>query len=325
MAAIDRPSESGSLPGELEEPVDFTVDGEMRLRGTVLRPRDRNPVPAALLISGSGPLDRNSNMPGQALNIASALASHLSYHGIASLRYDKRGVAASAGEYLRTGFDEEERDALYALDALHGVAGVDPSRICVIGHSVGATIAIRLAAVGDWLAAIVLLSAAAGSGLEVMRQQSERIAATMPWWWRPRRFVRTQERERHLLLESRDDVIEVGGQELPARWFREYMHYDPTRDLSLIACPLLAITGRSDVQVDPDDVDRIRRAVHCEFTGDTPEHLTHLLRIDVGPPGLRTYQAQIRRPMDAGVLNVISAWLGPRLERVADATIGQGL
>lgn len=70
---------------------------------TVLRPHDRNPVPAALLISGSGPLDRNSNMPGQALSIASAVASHLAHHGIASLRYDKRGVAASAGEYLRTG------------------------------------------------------------------------------------------------------------------------------------------------------------------------------------------------------------------------------
>jgi uncharacterized protein len=103
------------------------------------------------------------------------------------------------------------------------------------------------------------------------------------------------------------------------------MPYDPMRDLSLIACPLLAVTGRSDVQVDPGDVDRIRRAVHCEFTGYTPEHLTHLLRIDLGPPGLRTYQAQIHRPMDAGVLNVISAWLGPRLERAADATSGQGL
>ncbi len=291
MAPIDRQSESGALPRVLEEPVDFTVDDGLRLRATLLRPQDRTPAPAALLISGSGPLDRNSNMPGQALNIASALASHLSHHGIASLRYDKRGVA-----------------------------GVDPSRICVIGHSVGATIAIRLAAARDWLAAVVLLSAAAGSGLEVMRQQSERIAATMPWWWRPRRFVKTQERERHLLLESRDDAITVGGQELPARWFREYMHYDPTRDLSLIACPLLAITGRSDVQVDPGDVDRIRRAVHCEFTGSTPQHLTHLLRTDVGPPGLRTYQAQIGRPMDAGVLNVIGAWLGPRLERAGDTT-----
>jgi uncharacterized protein len=211
------------------------------------------------------------------------------------------------------------RDALHALDVLHGVAGVDPGRICVIGHSVGAAIAIRLAAARDGLAAAVLLSAAAGSGLEVMRQQSERIAATMPWWRRRRRFVRTQERERRFLLESCDDVISVGGQELPARWFREYMHYDPTRDLSLIVCPLLAITGRSDVQVDPGDVDRIRRAVRCQFRGYTPEHLTHLLRIDVGPPGLRTYGAQMRRPMDAGVLDVITGWLDPRLEHSADA------
>jgi hypothetical protein len=107
MAALDRPGESGSQPDVPDEPLDFIVDGGLRLRGAVLSPQGRNSVPAALLISGSGPLDRNSNMPGQALNIASALASHLFHHGIASLRYDKRGVAASAGEYLRTGFDEE--------------------------------------------------------------------------------------------------------------------------------------------------------------------------------------------------------------------------
>jgi alpha-beta hydrolase superfamily lysophospholipase len=307
-----------------EEPFDFTGDGGPRLSGTFVRPQESDAVPAALIISGSGPLDRDSNMPGQTLDNSRTLASHLSQHGIASLRYDKRGVAASPGDYLRTGFDEETRDAQHAVDALRGAAGVDPRRVCVIGHSVGAAIAIRLAAARDWLAAAVLLSGAAVSGLEVMRQQSERIAATMPWWQRPRRFLRTQERERDRLLESRGDVITLGGQELPARWFREYMHYDPAPDLRRVACPLLAIIGRSDVQVDPGDVERIRSGVHCEFTGHTPEHLTHLLRIDPGPPGLRTYAAQMRRPMDAGTLEVISAWLGHRLGRAADSPIALG-
>jgi pimeloyl-ACP methyl ester carboxylesterase len=308
----------------LETPFDFTGEGRLRLSGTVVRPQEGDPAPAALIISGSGPLDRDSNMPGQTLNIGRTLASHLSQQGIASLRYDKRGVAASSGEYLRTGFDDETRDALHAVDALRGAAGIDPRRVCAIGHSVGAAIAIRLAAERDWLAAAVLLSAAACSGLEVMRQQSDRIAATMSWWQRPRRFLETQARERRRLLESRDDVITLGGQELPARWFREYMHYDPAPDLSRIACPLLAITGRSDVQVDPGDVERIRSAVHCDFTGQTPDHLTHLLRTDAGPPGLRTYAAQMRRPMDQGTLEMIGAWLGHRLGRAADAPIALG-
>jgi hypothetical protein len=90
------------------------------------------------------------------------------------------------------------------------------------------------------------------------------------------------------------------------------MQYDPSADLASIACPVL-ITGRSDVQVDPGDVARIGRAVRGEFSGDTPEFLTHLLRKDVGPPGLHRYPAQMRKPMDTGLLNIISAWLVTRL------------
>jgi hypothetical protein len=140
-------------------------------------------------------------------------------------------------------------------------------------------------------------------------------------WWRPRGFVRDQERHRRLLLESRNDVVTIAGQELPARWFREYMQYDPSGDLSSIACPVLAITGRSDVQVDPGDVARIGHAVRGEFSGDTPEFLTHLLRKDVGPPGLHSYPAQMRKPVDTGLLNIISAWLVTRL--MAYSTVSQ--
>jgi pimeloyl-ACP methyl ester carboxylesterase len=299
----------------MEEPFEFLVEGGVRLRGTLTRSGGGGPTPSVLIISGSGPLDRNSNMPGQTLNVANTLASHLARHGIASLRYDKRGTGESPGDYRRTGFEDEHRDARQALDALYGAAGVDAGSVAVIGHSVGATIAIRLASTSDRLAAAVLLGAAARSGLEVMEQQSERIAATMGRfrWWQPRRFVSSQARERRLLFESREDVVTAGGQELPARWFREYMRYHPAADLGSITCPVLAITGMSDVQVDPRDVDRLGRAVRGEFTGDTPEHLTHLLRIDAGPPGLRTYQAQMRRPMDPRLLNDISAWLSARL------------
>jgi len=116
MVNAERPRKSGHV-AVVEEPLDFAVVGG-RLSGTVLRPERGDPVPAALLINGSGPLDRDSNMPGQTLDVARALATHLSQHGIASLRYDKRGVAASPGDFLRTGFDEEVLDARYAIDAL---------------------------------------------------------------------------------------------------------------------------------------------------------------------------------------------------------------
>ena len=64
------------------------------------------------------------------------------------------------------------------------------------------------------------------------------------------------------------------------------MEYDPARDLPAVRCPVLAITGRNDIQVDPDDIRRIGDLVAGPFTGETPEALTHLLRVHAGPPSL---------------------------------------
>ena len=159
--------------------LELAADDGARLVGTVTFPDVVDQVPAALLVNGSGPLDRDSNMPGQALDVASSLADSLAARGVASLRFDKRGVGESEGEYLTTSFDRETDDAAAALVALRDIAGVDPERITIVGHSVGATIAIRLAARYEWLAGVVLLAAATTPGVEVMRIQSERIAGSL--------------------------------------------------------------------------------------------------------------------------------------------------
>ena len=285
-----------------------------RLHGTLTTPDPPGRAPAALLLSGSGPLDRDSNMPEQKLNVASALASALLAHGVASLRFDKRGVGRSAGDYLTTGFEQEARDAAAALQALRRVDGIDGERLAVIGHSVGATIAIRLASATSWLCGAVLLSASIQSGVEVMRWQSERIAASLrgPSRLFARRFLRGQDRTRELLLTSTEDVVRIGRSTHPARWFREYMAYDPSADVSAIRCPVLAITGAQDVQVDPDDVARIGALVAADFSGHTPAAVTHLLRSDPGPPGLATYGAQMKRPVDSEILERVATWTKAR-------------
>ena len=124
-----------------------TPDGT-QLAGTLQLPNPPSeaPRPAVLLISGSGPLDRNSNTDAQSLNIASAIAEHLATLGIASLRFDKRGTGASGGDYATTGFNDETDDAATALHHLANLEGIDAGHIAVIGHSAGATIGIRLAA-----------------------------------------------------------------------------------------------------------------------------------------------------------------------------------
>jgi pimeloyl-ACP methyl ester carboxylesterase len=294
----------------------FEVDarGGVRLQGTLTIPADGELVPAALLLNGSGPLDRDSNMPGQALNVASGLASALASRGVGSLRFDKRGVGRSSGDYLTTGFEQETDDAGAALAALRLAEGVDGSRVTVIGHSVGATIAMRLARESPWVVGAVLLSASVRSGAEVMRWQSERIAASLRWPFRlfAGSFVRRQARVRQRLGDSTGDVVRIGRTDLPARWFREYMRHDPTADLRAIRCPVLALTGRNDVQVDPDDVARIGELVGGDFSGDTPDAVTHLLRRHVGRAGLGGYRAQLDMPPDAELLDRVAAWTKAR-------------
>ena len=99
----------------LQRPIELeTASGT--LHGTLLRPRTEAPVPVALLLSGSGPTDRNGNNPmGGRNDSLKKLAELLARHGIASVRYDKRGIAASQA----AGPDERQLSVdLYVADAV---------------------------------------------------------------------------------------------------------------------------------------------------------------------------------------------------------------
>jgi predicted acyl esterase len=304
---------SGSGNAAASREVGFPTRDGTQLAGTFVVSDPAGPGPAALIVNGSGPLDRDSNMRGQRLDVASAIAAALAARGIASLRFDKRGVGASEGDFLRTDFQTETSDAGAALAWLRDQPEVDGSRVALIGHSVGATVAVRLASSGEAVAGAVLLAGAARPGEEVMRRQSDRIAASLTGVQRLGAgwFLRRQERARRMLLESREEIVRI-GRHVPARWFREYMRYDPTADLSAIRCPVLAITGSNDVQVDPEDVDRIGELVLGPFTGLKPERLTHVLRTHARA-SLSSYSAQLEGPVDADLLTTIGAWVSETL------------
>ena len=289
------------------------ADDGVQLVGEVCVPETPAPWPAALLLSGSGPLDRNSNMPEQVLNVMNAFAAALAAHGVASVRYDKRGVGDSGGAYLATSFERETSDAKAALVAVGRASGVDATRLTVIGHSVGGTIAVRLAAANRSLAGVVILGTPAVSGEQVMCWQSERIVASLRGFARLRggRFLRNQARVRNLLLASSGDVAAIDGVETPAGWFREFMAYDPAADLRTIRCPVLAIVGRNDVQVDAEDVERMRGLVVSPFEGESPADLTHLLRRHACP-GLDAYPEQMKESVDPWVLDRVASWVSSR-------------
>ncbi|MCP2272696.1 hypothetical protein LV75_005222 [Actinokineospora diospyrosa] len=298
-----------------EQSVEIPAPGAL-LAGTLTRPGGDGRHPAALLINGSGPIDRDSAMRGMALGLGRALAVVLANHGFALLRYDKRGVGASGGDYLNTGFHDECGDAAAALAALRAHPAVDPERVFVIGHSTGAVLAANLVRAAPPPAGYVLLAGAAQPGERVMAWQSDRIATTLPPLLRPFGSVlaRRQARERDRLRASTADGHDrMPRSRLTDRWLREYMAHDPGPDLATIDQPVLAITGSKDIQVDPADVARIGSLVTGPFDGEVPTDLTHLLRRDPGPPGLWRYRGQLTRPVHAWVPERIAAWARARI------------
>jgi pimeloyl-ACP methyl ester carboxylesterase len=295
------------------------------LAGTVLLPPAGRPVLAgAVLITGSGPLDRDANAPRAALGVGRGLAQSLAAAGIASLRYDKRGVGASGGSYLATGFAGNVDDARMAVGSLAAQPECDSVPIFVIGHSEGAMIATALAAgsgtapasePGIALAGAVLLAGPAKTGEETVVWQASQIAPSLP---KPvtliMRLLRTdpakaQRKSLDRLKASTTDVIRMQGVRVNAKWYREFLAFDPKPALAAITVPVLAITGDKDLQVDPADLEVIAATVRGPVTTRRVPDLTHILRRDPAPPSTRGYRALLKQPVDAVVLSDISQWI----------------
>ncbi len=285
------------------------------LAGTLLGDDRTEPGPVALLLTGSGPIDRDSNMKKIAIGVTGQVANHLAGIGLASFRYDKRGVGGSGGDYKSTGFRDNVADAGAAIAMLRDRSDVDPDAIFVIGHSEGALIATELAAADPRLAGVVLLAGTATPGEEVLRWQAEQVGASLP---RPVKLLlrilrqdilRTQRKRLDQIKATTGDTARIQLVKINAKWLREFMAHDPAPSLASIQIPVLAITGAKDLQVNPDDVERICRLVPSDCSGHVIDDLTHLLRTEAGAPSIRTYKKQAKRPVDAGLLTVVGSWL----------------
>jgi pimeloyl-ACP methyl ester carboxylesterase len=292
--------------------------GGCAIAGTFTEAAD--PVAAALLITGGGKSDRNSDarLPGgQMLRIGvdKAVAGALAGARVCALRYDKRGVGASGGEYLRAGMDDQRADARAALGWLAARAGGLP--LLAIGHSEGAWYAAELAA-DHAVAGAVLLAGGARPAEEILSWQNEMVAARLPATARlilkitRTDIIRSQRKRVARIKASTGDVIRIQGFRMNARWWRDFLAYDPRPALARIAVPVLAITGGQDVQVPPQDVAEIGRLAQGPFEGHVTGNLSHLFRPDPASAGLRAYRRAVREPVDAEVLKLITSWITTR-------------
>lgn len=296
-----------------------TLAGEPLLAGTLTLPDGEGPFPAVALASGSGPVDRDSNHRKARFDVARQLAHALADGGLASLRYDKRGVGESPGDWRAAGLVDNADDLQRAVAASAGRPEVDPARLLVAGHSEGALLAAAVAArgaagAGPHVAGAVLLSCSATPGEELLRWQARRLAPTLPPVVRGLlRLLRTdlekQVAKNHRRIRATtSDIARIGGVKVNARWTREFMAYDPREDLRRLTVPVLAITGEKDLQVPVDDLDTIAASVPGEVTTRRVADLTHTLRRQPGTPSLKAYRRELREPVDRAVLTEVVAW-----------------
>ncbi|TYP82885.1 alpha/beta hydrolase family protein [Blastococcus xanthinilyticus] len=284
------------------------------LAGTLTLPDRPLPVPAVLLAPGSGPLDRDSNHRRARFDVTRQLAAALAGAGIASLRYDKRGVGESPGDWRAAGLHDNADDLAAALDRLRDRAEVDPARIVLAGHSEGAILAAALAARGVPVAGLVLLAMSATPGEELLRWQARQIGPTLP---RPVRLLlrllrvdleRKVAANHERIKRTTTDVARIGSARINARWHREFLAHDPREDLRRISAPVLAITGAKDLQVPPEDLAVVAGTAAGPVETHLVPDLTHTLRRQPGPASLGAYKKELRSPVDDEVLGTVVDW-----------------
>ena len=211
-----------------EEEVSF-ANGDAVLQGTLLLPKGyTRKTPVLIMVTGSGQQNRDEEIFEH--KPFAVIADALARAGIATLRYDDRGVGGSTGDVEGSTTEDFKNDALAGIELLRKRF----DRVGVIGHSEGGTIALMLAAEGkaDF---IVSLAGMAVSGRE-----------TLLWQYR-RAFVQAGIPE-----ESIDDYLEAALKQDQSPWMKYFLTIDTRPLLGRITCPVLALNGTLDMQVEPE-------------------------------------------------------------------------
>jgi len=295
--------------------------GEIDLAGTLALPSSNGPFPAVLFITGSGPIDRNENHKKLHLNIFDDISHYLAENGIASLRYDKRGTGDSQGDYWKTGFYDNSQDALAALQYLKLQNNIQKENIFILGHSEGALQAMRLTGGGTEVAGIILLAGGAQSGEAILKWQAIQIAKGLKgingWFIKILHIdiSKAQQKQIDRIKKSKQDYFRSQlVAKINAKWFREFMDYNPAEDLQRITVPVLAINGSKDIQIDSSDLDRMANLIKAPFEPHLIPNMTHLLRIEEGDAAISKYKKELKKPLEPMVLEIVLQWMQRRID-----------
>ena len=257
--------------------IDFEVENsdaiDVTLAGTMTIPAGDGPFPAVILVSGSGPQDRNETIFDH--QPFAVIADHLSRNGIAVFRFDDRGVAESTGNFSTATSDDFASDVEAIFDFAASQETIDADQIGIIGHSEGGLIGPMVAAANASVAHVIMLAGPGVDGATTLMLQSKRILelsgvdeeaikkdqamrvqiheiATSD---QPLEQKKTKLREvLAAIADANSTQAEIDGlatqfEALFSPWMQRFLAYDPIPTIVQVDCPILGLWASKDCQV----------------------------------------------------------------------------
>ena len=310
----------------------------IKLAGTMTMPRGGGPFPAVVLLTGSGPQNRDEELFSHRPFLV--LADYLTRQGIAVLRADDRGVGSSTGDFSRTTTGDFADDALAGIEFLKGRKEIDPKRIGLLGHSEGGMIGPIAATRSPDVAFLVMLAGPGQKfgdvvtfqillGAKIQGAGEERLTLMRSWYERLYAILAedtdnavagkkirelhatlsAEEKEKLGLPDSRIDGV-IEGQLRP--WWRYAMQYDPKVTLKKVKCPVLALNGEKDMQVNakknlPIIEEALKAGGNTRFTVKELPGLNHIFQ--TAQTGAESEYIKIEETMSPVALQTVADWI----------------
>jgi pimeloyl-ACP methyl ester carboxylesterase len=336
-----RPQEPKAPFPYISEEISFlNAKDNITLAGTLTLPAAEGRFPIVVLISGSGPQDRNEELMGH--KPFWVLADHLTKNGFAVLRYDDRGIAKSKGNFKGASSADFARDVMAAVSYLKTRKEIDPKKIGLIGHSEGGLIAPMVAAQSKDIAYMVLLAGPGVPGKDIIQLQGELIARSMGASepdikasgdiMNELMAVVTSGKDSSVinnefkttltrLYRNLPDSVKKGLPEtvfqnqyaaLNEPWMKYFLAYDPATSLHKIKIPVLALNGSLDLQVSPSqNLPMIKQALdkagNKKYLIKELPGLNHLFQ--EAKIGLPAEYADIEQTLSPVMLKEMTDWL----------------
>ena len=321
------------FPYRVEE-VTYASKPEVTLSATLTVPQGQGPFPVALLIPGSGALDRDQTLFGHKPFLV--LADYLTRRGIAVLRPDKRGVGRSSGCFIYATDVDFVDDTQAAVSFLKKRKEVNPKFIgMIVGQGEGGIVAAQAAVASPDVAFVVLLASPELPGeqmvlaqqtallksrgatedvIKARRAQQENMLAVVIG---EKDAAVAEKKVREMIRDmnppgTAESVLDNQVKRLLAPSYREFLVYDPRPTLMKIKCPVLAIMGEKDRQIPPhENLAAIQSAMkeggNNSFTQSLMPGLNHMLQ--PSQTGSPTEYAKIEITLDPAALQVVGDWI----------------